>query len=112
MGDMEHFQFLFIQVKQITVFIIQFNADGKVFIDIVQDTFTVLQCLIGGSHAWTILSFCYSVYFGVSFPISFLKAYFTANPYFPVGSIEQVHLFNALLQFIERVAGSMVLILP
>ena len=39
MGDMEHFQFLFIQVKQITVFIIQFNADGKVFIDIVQDTF-------------------------------------------------------------------------
>ena len=85
MGDMEHFQFLFIQVKQITVFIIQFNADGKVFIDIVQDTFTVLQCLIGGSHVGTILSFCYSVYFGVSFPISFLKAYFTANP--PLGYV-------------------------
>ena len=48
MGDMKYLC-PFIQVNQITVFIIQFNADGKVFIDIVQNTFTVLQCLEYGA---------------------------------------------------------------
>ena len=72
MGDMEHFQFLFIQVKQITVLYYTSSMPTEGFYRYCAGYVHVLQCLIGGSHVGYHLEFLlFRIFLVISFPHQF-----------------------------------------